>query len=140
MLKFKVTLKIINRRFKVLMAVTVKNAVLPCAAPCGGHDRSVGVATRCGMDGSVIAADRLLGLRVRIPSGGMDFCVVCCKCRQKGKMQDNQDKHVRLKHTQSTGKYKKRNPFGVTFSAPFHTGCGAHPASYKMGTGSLSRA
>ena len=25
------------------------------------------------------------------------------------------------------------------FSAPIQTGCGAHPASYKMGTGSLFR-
>jgi len=28
---------------------------------------------------------------------------------------------------------------GVTYSAPVRTGPGAHPASYTMGTGSLSR-
>jgi hypothetical protein len=29
--------------------------------------------------------------------------------------------------------------WGARFSAPVQTGRGAHPASYKMGTGSLSR-
>jgi hypothetical protein len=29
--------------------------------------------------------------------------------------------------------------WGVRFSAPVSTGSGAHPASYSMGTGSLSR-
>jgi len=28
---------------------------------------------------------------------------------------------------------------GTTFSAPIQSGPGAHPASYTMGTGSLSR-
>jgi hypothetical protein len=32
-----------------------------------------------------------------------------------------------------------RIPLGARFSAPIRTGHGAHPASYKMGTGSLSR-
>jgi hypothetical protein len=32
-----------------------------------------------------------------------------------------------------------RIPMGATFSAPVQTGPGAHPASYTMGTGSLSR-
>ena len=32
-----------------------------------------------------------------------------------------------------------RNPVGARFSAPVQTGPGAHPASYTMGTGSLSR-
>jgi hypothetical protein len=30
-------------------------------------------------------ADRLLGLRVRIPPGGMDVCVVCCTIGTKAK-------------------------------------------------------
>jgi hypothetical protein len=30
-------------------------------------------------------------------------------------------------------------PVGVIFSSPFLTGPGAHPASYTMSTGSLSR-
>ena len=30
-----------------------------------------------------------------------------------------------------------RIPVGARFSAPIHTGLGAHPASYTMGTGSF---
>ena len=37
------------------------------------------------------------------------------------------------------GRSKDRIPVGVTFSAPVQTSPGAHPASYTMGTGSLSR-
>ena len=32
----------------------------------------------------------------------------------------------------------KKIPVGAIFSAPVHTGPGAHPSSYKMGTGYLS--
>jgi hypothetical protein len=32
-----------------------------------------------------------------------------------------------------------KSRLGVRFSAPIHTGPGAHPASYTMGTGSVSR-
>jgi hypothetical protein len=38
------------------------------------------------------------------------------------------------------GRYGDRIPVGgATFSAPLQTGPGAHPASYKMSTGSLSQ-
>jgi hypothetical protein len=37
------------------------------------------------------------------------------------------------------GRSGDRIPVGARFSAPVQTGPGAHPASYKMGTGSLSR-
>jgi len=36
------------------------------------------------------------------------------------------------------GRSGDRIPVGATFSAPVQTGSGAHPASYTMGTGSLS--
>jgi len=36
------------------------------------------------------------------------------------------------------GRSGDRIPVGSTFSAPVHTGPGAHPASYKMCTGSFS--
>ena len=62
-----------------------------------GRDSSVGTATRCGLDGAGIeilsqwtsglrrgsAADRLLGLRVRIRLKAWMF--VCCKYKQKAK-------------------------------------------------------
>jgi hypothetical protein len=37
------------------------------------------------------------------------------------------------------GRSGDRIPVGAIFSAPVQTGPGAHTASYKMGTGSLSR-
>ena len=37
------------------------------------------------------------------------------------------------------GRSGDRILLGVRFSTPIQTGPGAHPASYKMGTGSLSR-
>ena len=37
------------------------------------------------------------------------------------------------------GRSGNRMPVGARFSAPAQTGPGAHPASYTMGTGSLSR-
>jgi hypothetical protein len=30
-------------------------------------------------------------------------------------------------------KYRRKNPDGMRFSAPVHTGTGAHPASYTVG-------
>jgi hypothetical protein len=38
-----------------------------------------------------------------------------------------------------TGRSGDRIPVGARFSAPVQTGPGAYPASYAMGTGSLSR-
>src|SRR5215469_15597602 len=37
------------------------------------------------------------------------------------------------------GRSGDRIPVGARFSAPVQTGPGSHPASYKMGTGSLFR-
>jgi len=37
------------------------------------------------------------------------------------------------------GRSGDRIPLGARFSAPFQTSPGAHPASYTMGTASLSR-
>ena len=48
-------------------------------------------------------------------------------------MQDIQDNQVQ----ENTN--KKKIMVETRFSAPVQNGPGAHPASYKMGTGSLSR-
>jgi hypothetical protein len=57
------------------------------------------------------------------PAGGMDVCVVCCTTvKDKRHSQDIQDK-------------KKKIPVGVGFSAR----CGAHTASFRIGTGFLFR-
>jgi hypothetical protein len=54
-------------------------------------------------------------------------------------MQDSQDKEqVKMKCKQSARQYKKKIPVGAKFSTPVQTCPGAHPASYIMGTGSLS--
>jgi len=37
------------------------------------------------------------------------------------------------------GRSGSRIPVGTRFSTPVQTGLGAHPSSYTMGTGSLSR-
>jgi acetyl-CoA carboxylase beta subunit len=59
--------------------------------------------------------------------------------RQKGKIQDNQDKEASKDkvHTQYK-RMRKKFPVRATFSAPFQAGSMAHLASYKMGTESLS--
>jgi hypothetical protein len=49
---------------------------------------------------------------------------------QKAKSQDNEDKEVQIKYRE-----QEKVPVGDRFSAPVHTGPGAHPASYTMGTG-----
>jgi hypothetical protein len=70
----------------------------------------------------------------------MDVCDVCCrgisdmrtedvKVHNGGKRQ-NETKRERT---------KKKFPVGARFSAPVHTGTGAHPAACTLGTGSLSR-
>ena len=40
-------------------------------------------------------------------------------------------------NTAATGRSGDRIPVGARFSAPVHTGSGAHPASCRMGTGSF---
>ena len=47
-------------------------------------------------------------------------------------------KQVRIKYEQSTRDYKKFSVWG-TFPVPLQTGPVSHPASYKIGTRSLSR-
>jgi hypothetical protein len=62
------------------------------------------------------AADRLLGLRVRItPRGWM----------------------CRYSYSLRAGQSRNRIPVGARFYALVQTGPGAHSASYKMGTGSF---
>ena len=81
----------------------------------GGYS-FVGIATRYGLDGPGIesyrfqwssglrrgsAADRLLGLRVRVPPGAWLF-VLCCRVRIKGASRDNQNKEVQIKNEERT--------------------------------------
>ena len=55
------------------------------------------------------AADRLLGLRVRIVPGGMDVCVVCCKYRRKAKCRTiKTKKQVRMKYRVQKNTKKNR--------------------------------
>jgi hypothetical protein len=54
-----------------------------------------------------------------------------CVLYSKDKSQKRQDKEVRIKYTH------KKARWGARFFSPVHTGPGAHPASYKMGTGSF---
>ena len=107
-----------------------------------GRGSSIGIATSNGLDGPGIecqwpiglrqgsAADRLLGLRVRMPPGAWMFllCVIYSKDK-KAKIHDNQDREVRVKYRQRT----KNIPLGARVSAPVHTGFGSHLASCKMG-------
>ena len=77
----------------------------------------------------------LAGVASSYPAGGMDICVYVSYSKdKKAKSQDSQDKEVRTKYKDRT----KKITVGARFSVPVHTGPGAHPASYTMGTGSLS--
>jgi hypothetical protein len=52
------------------------------------------------------------------------------------------EKHLnstKMDQRRKTQDRQKKIPVGARFFAPVHTGPGAYPASYKMGTGSLSR-
>jgi hypothetical protein len=55
------------------------------------------------------AADRLLGLRVRIPPGAWMFVLVCCTEKDKRQGQDNHDKEVQIKYREQT----KKIPLGA---------------------------
>jgi hypothetical protein len=43
----------------------------------------------------------------------MDVCVVCCKLKTKGKMQDNQDKETSADEMQNRVQENERSPAGV---------------------------
>jgi hypothetical protein len=81
-----------------------------------GRDSSVGIATCCEVDGPGIhsllipVTDRskarvcgrsLAGVADSNLAGGMDVCVVCCKERQKRKMQHSQDKETSTDEVQT---------------------------------------
>jgi hypothetical protein len=94
------------------------------------------------MRGSVAA--RLLGLRVRIPSGAWAWMfVVCvyCTVRTKDKNQDNPDEERSMDKVQRESKRIKTIPLGPRFSALFQTRCVGpiQPPIYTMGIGSLHR-
>ena len=62
------------------------------------------------------------------------LCVLYGKDK-KGKSQDNQDKEEWIKYIDKT----KKIPVEAKFSTTVQTDPGAHPASYTIGTDSLSR-
>jgi hypothetical protein len=64
----------------------------------------------------------------------MDVCLLCML-----HSKDNRDDQNKRSNTDEVKRAKKKNLSGGEISAPVQTGPGAHPASYKMGTGSLSR-
>ena len=105
----------------------------------GLWDRSGGIATRYGLEGTWIefrrsqwpsglrrgsAADRLQGLRVRIQPGA------CCTVKDKRQSQDNQDREVQMKYRE-----QKRISVGRDFPHPSRPLMMVHPASCIMGTG-----
>jgi hypothetical protein len=67
------------------------------------------------------------------------FVLCCCTLRTKGKIQESKDKETSTDEKQTVQENTKKMPVGATFSAPVQTVPGAHPASYTMGTMSLSR-
>jgi hypothetical protein len=69
----------------------------------------------------------------------MDICVMCCKLRHKDKMQKNRDKERKYEWSTEYKRKEERNRVETRFSSPVQTGPGAHPASYTVGTRSLSR-
>ena len=77
-----------------------------------------------------VCSRSLAGIAGSNPAEGVDVCVVCCKYRQKGKIQHKQHKEKSTDEVQSTGENKI--PGRARFSAPVQTGPGAHPSSYKM--------
>ena len=116
--------------------------IILCLGLIVGRDSSVGIATRCGLDGLGIeslwpsdlrqgsAVNRLLGLRVRIPPGAWMF--VLCVVR-KGKLMDSQNKDTSADEAQTTKECKKKKKSsGSRFSAPAQTGPRVHPASYRI--------
>ena len=67
--------------------------------------------------------------------------VLCVLYSTKKRQTAGQSGH-RNKYRRSTNtvhRIQRKIPVGVRFSAPVQTGTVAHPASFKMGTGSFSR-
>ena len=118
-----------------------------------GRRNSVDIATGYGMDGQAsesrrfkwpsglrrgTASDRLLGLRVWIPSGACVFLLCVVSEDKKTKCRTIKTKNqVRMKYR--VQKNTKEIPVGARFSAPVQTCPGAHSAPSAMSTGSFSR-
>jgi hypothetical protein len=72
------------------------------------------------------------------PLAWMFVSCVVSKEEEKGKTQNNQDKEPSTDEVQITREYGNSRVKSRFFSL-VRTDPGAHPASYTMGTGSLSR-
>ena len=78
---------------------------------------------------ATVCGRSLTGISGSNPAEGMDVCVLCV-LYSKDK-RESKDKEVQ--------RQKTKIPVGVRFFAPIKNGPGAHPASYTIGTGSISR-
>ena len=108
----------------------------------GGRDSSVGIATSYGLDGPGIESPDTLNIRCRFRwplacwhcgfESSRGHGSFCCVLYSKEKNAKSRDKKGRING-------KEKIPIEARFSAPVQTWPGAHPASYKIGTGFLSR-
>jgi hypothetical protein len=74
------------------------------------------------------------------PAGGMDVCVCYTRTSMEHKWHEEGRKDLKVQNG-SKGKNGtgKKIPVQARLSAPVQIAPGAHPCSYKMGTGSLPR-
>jgi hypothetical protein len=70
-------------------------------------------------------------------AGGICASVVCWTV--KTDRERSRGKSTKREQEKEFRKRKRKIPVGERFSTPIHTGHGADPATYMMGTGSLSR-
>ena len=119
------------------------SSILLCNISCG-HDSSVGITTRYVLEGPRIeiadpsgraglrrgsAADLLLWLRVRMPSGACMFVLFVLFVFWTVKDKKQKARTVRKKKSTDKAQREKKMPVWERFSAPVQTGHGAHPAS-----------
>ena len=114
--------------------------------PLGGRDNSVGKATRHGINSQwriipVAARSKawacgrsFAGIAGSSPTWGIDVCVVCCRVRDIGTVQENQHKETSTVKVQRERKRrnseKRKIRARARFSSSVQTGPSAHPVSF----------